>query len=174
MRAGATAGWEDRVCGPRRAVAGAELGESCAGDAGVAVAAVEANGEEECAICMANIANAKLAPCKHMGVCAACALELMWTTRRCLLCRADVQFFTGVVGGSVVVLAAAPPQAPVAAAMVVVVEVAAALDVDVEEVVAAVEVVVVVVVVVVDDEDAGDDVMLVIDVEICDDVVVVD
>ncbi len=146
----------------------------------LAAAAVEVEGEEDaCAICMANSANAKLAPCKHMGVCAACALELMRTTRRCPLCLADVQFSTGVAGGGVVVLAAPPPPvvvevvvvAPPAAA-VVVVEVAAVLDVDVEVVVAAVEVEEVVVVEEKDDED--DDEMLVIDVEICDDVVVVD
>jgi hypothetical protein len=75
-------------CSERRPVPSA--GSQARAMQAVAVESVEAEADENiCAICMANSAHAKLAQCNHVGVRAVCALQLIWTTMRCPLCRAD-------------------------------------------------------------------------------------
>jgi hypothetical protein len=52
--------------------------------------------EDQCVICLSNVADAKFAPCGNSGVCGACAFKLLRTTKTCPLCRKEVGFFTRV------------------------------------------------------------------------------
>ena len=50
--------------------------------------------EDQCVVCLSNVANAKFAPCGNTGVCCACAFKLIQTTKTCPLCRKGLRFFT--------------------------------------------------------------------------------
>ncbi len=69
----------------------------------VKVVARDVVDEEKCIICMGNVADSKFEPCGESGVCAACAFNVMETTKTCPMCWTDVRFFTRALAAVTVI-----------------------------------------------------------------------
>jgi hypothetical protein len=55
------------------------------------IEAKEEDKKYECKICLVNVKNTVLLPCKHSIVCNTCAIELLKTTRKCPTCRVNIE-----------------------------------------------------------------------------------